>query len=49
MAHQQHASCIEACDQCAAACNHCSTACLQEQDVKMMARCIALDMDCAAI
>ncbi|RYF27328.1 MAG: four-helix bundle copper-binding protein, partial [Comamonadaceae bacterium] len=22
---------------------------LQEQDVKMMARCIALDMDCAAI
>lgn len=49
MAHQQHASCIEACDQCAAACNHCSTACLQEQDVKMMARCIALDMDWAAI
>jgi hypothetical protein len=49
MAHQQYASCIEACDQCAAACNHCSTACLQEDDVKMMARCIALDLDCADI
>lgn len=49
MAHQQYASCIEACEQCAAACNHCSTACLQEQDVKMMARCIALDIDCAVM
>jgi hypothetical protein len=49
MAHQQYTSCIEACNQCAIACNHCSTACLLEQDVKMMARCIALDMDCAAI
>jgi hypothetical protein len=35
--------------QCAVECNHCATACLQEQDVKMMARCIALDLDCAAI
>jgi hypothetical protein len=49
MAHQQFASCIEACDQCAADCNHCATACLQEPDVKTMARCIALDIDCAAI
>jgi hypothetical protein len=49
MAHQQYSSCIEACDQCAIACNHCSTACLQEDDVKMMARCIALDVDCADI
>lgn len=49
MAHQQYASCIEACNQCADACNHCATACLQEPDVKMMARCIALDIDCAGI
>jgi hypothetical protein len=49
MAHQQYASCIEACNQCAVACHHCATACLQEPDVKMMARCIALDIDCAAI
>lgn len=49
MAHPQYASCIEACTECALACHHCSTACLQEPDVKMMARCIALDLDCAAI
>lgn len=49
MAHQQYAACIEACYACAAACDHCATACLQEDDVKMMARCIALDMDCAEI
>lgn len=47
MAHQQYASCIEACNQCAVACYHCATACLQEPDVKMMARCIELDIDCA--
>ena len=49
MAHHLYASCIEACNACAAACDHCATACLQEEDVKMMARCIALDMDCAQI
>jgi hypothetical protein len=27
----------------------CASACLQEDDVKMMARCIELDMQCAAI
>jgi hypothetical protein len=49
MAHQQYASCIEACNQCAVACEHCATACLKEPDPKAMARCIELDMDCAAI
>jgi hypothetical protein len=49
MAHQQHQSCIAACNACADACDHCASACLQEQDVQMMAQCIALDMDCAAI
>lgn len=49
MAHEQFAACIEACQQCASACDHCSTACLAEDDVKAMARCIALDMDCAGI
>jgi len=42
-------SCIDACNACADACDTCSTACLQEDDVKMMARCIALDIDCAQI
>ncbi len=47
--HQQYQSCVAACNACADACDHCSTACLQESDVKMMARCIALDIDCAQI
>lgn len=49
MSHAQYESCIEACSVCAATCNHCASACLHEPDVKMMARCIALDLDCAAI
>jgi len=49
-AHTPHyAACIEACNACAITCNHCASACLQEDNVKMMARCIALDMDCAAL
>jgi len=49
MALQQWADCIEACDACARACDHCAAACLDEPDVQAMRRCIALDMDCAAI
>jgi hypothetical protein len=48
MSRQIYQSCIDACYGCAQACDHCAISCLQEQDVKMMARCIALDMDCAA-
>lgn len=46
---QQYQSCIDACNACADSSDMCSTACLKEDDVKMMARCIALDMDCAQI
>ncbi len=49
MAHAQYATCIEACNACADACDHCATACLKEPNPKPMARCIALDMDCAGI
>lgn len=49
MSSQQYQACIQACYACAAACDHCAASCLQEDDVKMMARCIALDMDCAQI
>lgn len=49
MAQQQYESCIEACNTCADACDYCAASCLQEPDVKAMARCIALDMDCAQI
>lgn len=47
MPHQQFTSCIEACNQCAIACGHCAAECLKEPDPKAMARCIALDIDCA--
>lgn len=49
MAHEQYRACIEACSACADACDHCATACLGESDVAAMARCIALDVDCAQI
>ena len=49
MAHQQHQSCIDACNRCADLCDHCASACLNEGNVKEMARCVALDIDCAAI
>lgn len=49
MAHIKNQECIRACEQCAEECEHCASACLQEQDVKMMAKCIALDRDCADI
>lgn len=46
--YHQYQSCIEACLKCAALCNHCASSCTQEEDVKMMAKCIQLDMECAA-
>jgi hypothetical protein len=49
MPHSEFKSCIDACNDCALACEHCASACLTESDVKAMARCIALDTDCAAI
>jgi hypothetical protein len=45
----QNQSLLDALYACVAACEHCATACLGEQDVKMMARCISLDRDCADI
>lgn len=39
--------CLEACLECLVACEMCSDACLDEADVKMLARCIRLDRDCA--
>lgn len=49
MAYEQFQTCIDACNDCATECEHCSTACLNEDDIKMMVRCIKLDMDCAQI
>ncbi len=47
--HAKYRSCIDACNECAIECEHCATACFQEDDVKAMARCVALDRDCAKI
>lgn len=49
MTLHDYADCIDACDDCATACDRCAAACLEEPDVKAMSRCIALDIDCAAI
>ncbi|HEY9064889.1 MAG TPA: four-helix bundle copper-binding protein [Burkholderiaceae bacterium] len=49
MPRQTDQACIDACNVCADACDHCAASCLREQDVKSMAHCIALDLDCAAI
>lgn len=43
-----HSACIDACHACVVACNHCAVSCLQERNVQHMARCIALDLECAA-
>lgn len=47
MAHEQHTSCIEACYACADACDRCAMACLAEPDPQQLARCVALNIDCA--
>ncbi|WP_075791273.1 four-helix bundle copper-binding protein [Massilia putida] len=49
MNQNQFQSCIQACYQCAQACDTCVAACLHEPDPKMMARCIELDDECAAV
>jgi hypothetical protein len=47
--YHEYKTCIDACLKCAAICNHCASSCTQEEDIKMMANCIQLDMECAAI
>lgn len=49
MSHKKNETVIDALNKCAAECNHCTTACLDEADVKMLAACIKLDIDCAGI
>lgn len=47
--YHQYQSCIEACLKCAAICNHCALSDTQEEEMKMMERCIQLDMECSAL
>ena len=46
---KKYSACMDACNACVVACNYCAASCLREQDVKMMAKCIALDMECSQI
>ena len=47
--YEEYQDCIAACHACLVACNHCAASCLQEPQVQEMARCVALDSDCAQI
>lgn len=49
MSHQQYEECIKACQACVVECEHCATACLAENECKDLAKCIELDLDCAAL
>lgn len=49
MTPQKYQFCLDACNACATACESCAASCLVEDNVKMMASCIALDMDCSRI
>jgi hypothetical protein len=49
MSHEKFQVCIDACIACAIECEHCATSCLNEDDVKMLIRCITLDRECATI
>ena len=49
MMDQKIQNCIDLSNACAAACTYCAGACLKETDVKMLAKCINLDLQCAAI
>lgn len=41
--------CIDACAECALACTACADACLGEENPRMLARCIRIDLDCADV
>ncbi len=48
MSHQKFQTCIDICSECAVACSHCANKDLNEDNIKMLARCIKLDYDCAS-
>ena len=49
MSHEKNQRLIDVLNNCATECSHCAMACLDEQDVKMLATCIKLNIDCADI
>ena len=49
MMNKVQKACVEICNACAVSCLQCVVACLKETDVKAMAQCIALDLECAEV
>jgi hypothetical protein len=49
MSHEKNQSLIDTLNNCATECSHCAMACLDENEVKMLAGCIKLNMDCADV
>ncbi|MDF2475562.1 MAG: hypothetical protein K0S24_1045 [Sphingobacterium sp.] len=49
MDKQKFQNCISACWQCVTACQSCALACTNENDIEMMAKCIALNIECAIL
>lgn len=49
MLNQLAQNCLTAINECRTACLQCAAACIQESDPKMMAACIANDLECADI
>lgn len=47
--HKENQQLLQILNECANECSHCAVACLDEQDVKAMARCIKLDIDCTEL
>ena len=49
MSHKKNMELIQELNNCAMECSHCAMACLGEEDVKMLANCIKLNLDCAEV
>ncbi len=45
---KQFSACIDACNKCISTCNNCTISCLNEKEVKHLAQCIRLNIECAA-
>lgn len=48
-AYNEYQNCIDACLKSASLSNFCAAACTREQDIAMLAECIRLNMECAAV
>lgn len=47
--HEKYDKCILTCNECATECQECASVSLQEEDFRVMARCIELNHQCAII